>query len=78
MNLYNVWIISKVDIHNIIKGGQFDGNWYLFVLGFVFSFIFGILSIKYLIAYLKTKSLRLFSYYFIGLGIALLVFNCLR
>jgi len=46
---------------------------YLMLTGFISSFIFGILSIKFLLYYLKTKNMTIFVVYRIILGIFVLI-----
>lgn len=47
-------------------------------LGIISAFIFGILSIKFLLSYLKRNSLRIFAYYRFILAIFLLIIYFLR
>ena len=56
--------LRKIDVH------QFDIN---LLYGFISSFIFGIISIKFLLNYLKTKNLTPFIIYRVLLGFAVLL-----
>lgn len=47
----------------------------LYIYGAASAFVFGILSLKFLITYLKGHSLDLFAYYRIGLAVLILLFS---
>ena len=50
----------------------------LFVAGFLASAVFGFTAIRFLLAYLRTHSLRLFGVYLEVLGTALLAIGLAR
>jgi undecaprenyl-diphosphatase len=50
----------------------------IYVVGAFSAFVFGVVSLVFLIEYLKTHFLNIFAYYRVGLAIVILVFVALR
>lgn len=74
--LMSVPIILGVNIKKIppFGGGTIfqQGEIFSFILGFVISFVFGYLTIKYFLIFIKKNSLNIFAYYRIALAIVIL------
>lgn len=51
------------------------GDWLFWLVAFSASFVFGLLAIKFLLAFLKQNSLNIFAYYLVIVGLALTIFN---
>ena len=68
-------IILGVSIHES-RHLQFHGDAAgIYVFGMLSAFIFGAISLKFLITYLKDHTLDLFAYYRIGLALLILIFS---
>jgi len=63
----SIYEMKHLDIH----AGGMD----IYFYGAISAFVFGILSLKFLIAYLKKHSLDLFAYYRIGIAILILLYS---
>ena len=63
----SIYEMKHLDVH----GGAMD----IYIYGAVSAFVFGILSLKFLITYLKKHSLDLFAYYRIGIAILILLYS---
>lgn len=57
--------------HFQLDGGHLD----VYLIGVFSSFLFGALSLRFLIKYLKNHSLNIFAYYRVALAIAVLLFS---
>ena len=54
------------------------GDWLFWLIAFIFSLVFSLLAIKFLLAFLKKYPLNIFAYYLVGIGLILLVFNFIK
>lgn len=63
----SLYEMKHLDIH----AGGMD----IYIYGAISAFVFGILSLKFLITYLKEHSLDLFAYYRIGVAILILLYS---
>jgi len=63
----SIYEMKHLDVH----AGGMD----IYFYGAISAFVFGILSLKFLIAYLKKHSLDLFAYYRIGIAILILLYS---
>ncbi len=66
--------------YSLVKliGSPASVNWIALALAFVTAFVSGYLSIKFMIAYLKSHNLKMFAYYRILVGIALILITILH
>ncbi len=63
----SLYEMRQLDVHS--------GGMDIYICGAISAFVFGILSLKFLIAYLKKHSLDLFAYYRIGIAVLILLFS---
>lgn len=71
-------VISGAILHTLLLNdglGYIGANLGNFLLGNLFSFIFGLLAVKILIEFLKKRGLVLFGYYRLGLAALLIILN---
>lgn len=59
------------DLRDIILSGQ---DIFIYLAGALAALVIGIITIKYLLAYLKNHTLNIFAYYRIILGIAIIIY----
>lgn len=59
---------------NLIKNNHLNGYFAEIVVGFIFSFLVGYLSIKYLMNFLKNHKFSIFAAYLISLGLIIIGF----
>ncbi len=61
-------------INKILKEGNNNGTYLIFVIGFLVSTISGYLAIKYLLKYVEKRSLNIFAYYRILLAGSIFIY----
>lgn len=59
------------DLREMTLSGQ---DWLIYLTGMVAAVVIGIITIKYLLAYLRNHTLNIFAYYRIILGIAIIIY----
>jgi len=60
-------------LYSTIQQGMIFDDWLFWLIAFLTSFGFGLLAIKFLLAFLKKYSLNIFAYYLILMGLIILV-----
>ncbi len=72
--LIGIPVLFIISIYSIIKEGfVFSNEFWLFLLGFIISFITSYFFTNWFLEYLKTKDLKIFGYYRIILGIIIFI-----
>ena len=77
--LVGIPVLFIASTYSVIKEGfVFNGEVWLFLLGFIISFITSYIFTRWFLEYLKTRDLKIFGYYRIFLGVVIIlmvVFN---